>query len=72
MAASAADPVKPSERPDRTHRCGNWVREADGGSFSSPHYPQSYPPNKECLFVLEGKREPAHSATLANEGVDFE
>ncbi|CAF87318.1 unnamed protein product, partial [Tetraodon nigroviridis] len=33
--------------------CGNWVRNADGGSFSSPNYPNTYPPNKECLYVLE-------------------
>ncbi|XP_035520790.1 neuropilin and tolloid-like protein 2 [Morone saxatilis] len=43
--------VKPSQRPQ--HHCGNWVRNTDGGSFSSPNYPHTYPPNKECLYVLE-------------------
>ncbi|TWW76427.1 Neuropilin and tolloid-like protein 2 [Takifugu flavidus] len=45
--------VKPSPRPLRPLHCGNWERNADGGSFSSPNYPNTYPPNKECLYVLE-------------------
>uniref|UniRef100_A0A674N2T2 Neuropilin and tolloid-like protein 2 n=1 Tax=Takifugu rubripes TaxID=31033 RepID=A0A674N2T2_TAKRU len=45
--------VKPSPRPLRPLHCGNWERNADGGSFSSPSYPNTYPPNKECLYVLE-------------------
>uniref|UniRef100_A0A3Q3BYY4 Neuropilin and tolloid-like protein 2 n=1 Tax=Haplochromis burtoni TaxID=8153 RepID=A0A3Q3BYY4_HAPBU len=43
--------VNPSLRPQR--HCGNWVRTTDGGTFSSPNYPNTYPPNKECLYVLE-------------------
>ncbi|KAM6961446.1 neuropilin and tolloid-like protein 2 [Aplochiton taeniatus] len=35
------------------HQCGNWVRNDNGGSFSSPNYPNAYPPNKECLYILE-------------------
>uniref|UniRef100_A0A665UUY8 Neuropilin (NRP) and tolloid (TLL)-like 2b n=1 Tax=Echeneis naucrates TaxID=173247 RepID=A0A665UUY8_ECHNA len=45
--------VKPSQQPQHSNHCGNWVRNADGGTFSSPNYPNSYPPNKECLYVLE-------------------
>uniref|UniRef100_A0A8D0CUV1 Neuropilin (NRP) and tolloid (TLL)-like 2b n=1 Tax=Sander lucioperca TaxID=283035 RepID=A0A8D0CUV1_SANLU len=45
--------LRPSQRPQQSHRCGNWVRNTDGGSFSSPNYPKTYPPNKECLYVLE-------------------
>nr|XP_061812433.1 neuropilin and tolloid-like protein 2 [Nerophis lumbriciformis] len=50
---AASKGVKPSPRPSRSRYCGNWVRNADGGSFSSPNYPNTYPPNKECLYVLE-------------------
>nr|XP_020466761.1 neuropilin and tolloid-like protein 2 isoform X2 [Monopterus albus] len=39
--------VKPS------HHCGSWVRNADGGTFSSPNYPNMYPRSQECLYVLE-------------------
>ncbi|XP_039664243.1 neuropilin and tolloid-like protein 2 isoform X2 [Perca fluviatilis] len=45
--------LRPSQRPQQSHHCGNWVRNTDGGSFSSPNYPKTYPPNKECLYVLE-------------------
>lgn len=51
--------VNPSLRPQR--HCGNWVRTTDGGTFSSPNYPNTYPPNKECLYVLEGNWWEAHS-----------
>lgn len=50
--------VKPSQRPQHSRHCGNWVRNTDGGSFSSPNYPRTYPPNKECLYVLEGNQQP--------------
>ncbi|XP_037109242.1 neuropilin and tolloid-like protein 2 isoform X2 [Syngnathus acus] len=45
--------LKPSQWPPRSRHCGNWIRHTDGGSFSSPNYPKTYPPNKECLYVLE-------------------
>uniref|UniRef100_A0A673AJM1 Neuropilin (NRP) and tolloid (TLL)-like 2b n=1 Tax=Sphaeramia orbicularis TaxID=375764 RepID=A0A673AJM1_9TELE len=44
--------VRPSQRP-HSHHCGSWIRNTDGGTFSSPNYPDTYPPNKECLYVLE-------------------
>lgn len=76
---AAADGVKPSQRPDRSRHCGNWVRNTDGGSFSSPNYPQTYPPNKECLYVLEGNQNNApvpHEITAHNlksvAGMDIE
>ncbi|XP_042196247.1 neuropilin and tolloid-like protein 2 isoform X2 [Callorhinchus milii] len=34
-------------------QCGVWVRNENGGYFSSPSYPQTYPPNKECVYILE-------------------
>ena len=46
--------VKPSQQPQHSRHCGNWVRNTDGGTFSSPNYPNTYPPNKECLYILEG------------------
>ena len=51
--------VKPSQRPQHSRHCGNWVRNTDGGTFSSPNYPNTYPPNKECLYVLEGNQQHA-------------
>ncbi|KAM9814326.1 neuropilin and tolloid-like protein 2 isoform 4-T4 [Syngnathus typhle] len=45
--------LKPSQWPPRSRHCGNWIRNTDGGSFSSPNYPKTYPANKECLYVLE-------------------
>ncbi|KAM7396598.1 hypothetical protein PAMP_019631 [Pampus punctatissimus] len=45
--------VNPSQQPQYSRHCGNWVRNTDGGTFSSPNYPKTYPPNKECLYVLE-------------------
>ncbi len=34
--------------------CGTLIQAANGGSFSSPNYPNTYPPNKECVYILEG------------------
>ncbi|XP_021076489.1 neuropilin and tolloid-like protein 2 [Mus pahari] len=34
-------------------QCGIWVRTSNGGHFASPNYPGSYPPNKECIYILE-------------------
>uniref|UniRef100_A0A8C2WU74 Neuropilin (NRP) and tolloid (TLL)-like 2b n=1 Tax=Cyclopterus lumpus TaxID=8103 RepID=A0A8C2WU74_CYCLU len=45
--------VRPSQRPQQSHHCGNWERNTEGGTFSSPNYPKTYPANKECLYVLE-------------------
>ncbi|KAM6937647.1 neuropilin and tolloid-like protein 2 [Xenentodon cancila] len=50
---AGAKGVKPSTEPQNTRHCGTLVRRPDGGSFSSPNYPNMYPPNKECLYVLE-------------------
>lgn len=33
--------------------CGTWVRNINGGVFTSPNYPNTYPPNKECVYILE-------------------
>uniref|UniRef100_A0A3B3RP38 Neuropilin and tolloid like 2 n=1 Tax=Paramormyrops kingsleyae TaxID=1676925 RepID=A0A3B3RP38_9TELE len=34
-------------------QCGTWIRNPNGGLFSSPNYPNMYPPNKECVYILE-------------------
>ncbi|XP_008827859.1 neuropilin and tolloid-like protein 2 isoform X4 [Nannospalax galili] len=36
-------------------QCGIWVRTSNGGHFASPNYPDSYPPNKECIYILEDR-----------------
>uniref|UniRef100_A0AAR2KP69 CUB domain-containing protein n=1 Tax=Pygocentrus nattereri TaxID=42514 RepID=A0AAR2KP69_PYGNA len=41
-----------AEASRRSH-CGTWTRDSNGGTFSSPNYPNTYPPNKECVYVLE-------------------
>lgn len=42
------------QRPNQND-CGTWIRNINGGSFTSPNYPNPYPPNKECVYILEGK-----------------
>ncbi|XP_056155813.1 neuropilin and tolloid-like protein 1 [Lampris incognitus] len=34
-------------------QCGTWVKEAEGGLFTSPSYPNKYPPDTECVYILE-------------------
>ncbi|XP_075796324.1 neuropilin and tolloid-like protein 2 isoform X5 [Pelodiscus sinensis] len=34
-------------------QCDNWVRTSNGGHFASPNYPSLYPPNQECIYILE-------------------
>lgn len=38
-------------------QCGTWVKEPEGGLFTSPNYPNKYPPETECVYILEGKYE---------------
>ncbi|XP_076853438.1 neuropilin and tolloid-like protein 2 [Brachyhypopomus gauderio] len=33
--------------------CGTLIRDTNGGVFNSPNYPNTYPPNKECVYILE-------------------
>nr|VZI27778.1 unnamed protein product [Spirometra erinaceieuropaei] len=33
-------------------KCGGYLK-ADEGNFTSPGYPKSYPPNKECIWKIE-------------------
>ncbi|XP_061111215.1 neuropilin and tolloid-like protein 1 isoform X1 [Conger conger] len=34
-------------------QCGTWVKEPEGGVFTSPNYPEKYPPERECIYILE-------------------
>ncbi|XP_028329147.1 neuropilin and tolloid-like protein 1 [Gouania willdenowi] len=33
--------------------CGTWIKEPDGGYFTSPNYPEKYPPERECIYIIE-------------------
>ncbi|KAK2819942.1 hypothetical protein Q7C36_021588 [Tachysurus vachellii] len=39
--------------PAKNEQCGIWTKTISGGQFMSPNYPNTYPPNKECVYVLE-------------------
>ncbi|CAL8263089.1 unnamed protein product [Merluccius merluccius] len=49
----ASKGAKPTAQPRPRRHCGSWVRDTEGGVFSSPNYPETYPPNKECIYILE-------------------
>uniref|UniRef100_A0A8C6Q809 Neuropilin and tolloid like 1 n=1 Tax=Nothobranchius furzeri TaxID=105023 RepID=A0A8C6Q809_NOTFU len=34
-------------------QCGTWVKESNGGYFTSPNYPEKYPPERECVYIIE-------------------
>uniref|UniRef100_W5MDL2 Neuropilin and tolloid like 2 n=1 Tax=Lepisosteus oculatus TaxID=7918 RepID=W5MDL2_LEPOC len=40
-------------KPKTSAQCGLWIRNHNGGFFTSPNYPSTYPPNKECVYILE-------------------
>ncbi|XP_069476808.1 neuropilin and tolloid-like protein 1 isoform X4 [Ambystoma mexicanum] len=37
----------------KTVDCGSWTKNADGGIFTSPNYPSMYPPDTECIYIIE-------------------
>lgn len=39
--------------PPNQNGCGTWVRNINGGVFTSPNFPSTYPSNKECVYILE-------------------
>ncbi|MED6278265.1 hypothetical protein CHARACLAT_021903, partial [Characodon lateralis] len=47
-------PGNPGGQGPNQNDCGTWVRNINGGVFMSPNYPNTYPPNKECVYILEG------------------
>uniref|UniRef100_A0A3B5QH59 Neuropilin and tolloid like 2 n=1 Tax=Xiphophorus maculatus TaxID=8083 RepID=A0A3B5QH59_XIPMA len=46
-------PGDPGGQSPGQNDCGTWVRNINGGVFMSPNYPNTYPPNKECVYILE-------------------
>ncbi|XP_075441571.1 neuropilin and tolloid-like protein 1 isoform X4 [Ascaphus truei] len=34
-------------------QCGTWTKNANGGIFTSPNYPNKYPPDRECIYIIE-------------------
>lgn len=36
-------------------QCGTWTKHAEGGVFTSPNYPSKYPPDRECIYIIEGE-----------------
>ena len=55
-ADASSQGAKPTLQPRLPRNCGSWARDAEGGVFSSPNYPKTYPPNKECIYILEGNK----------------
>lgn len=47
-------PIEHGGQSPNQNDCGTWVRNINGGVFTSPNYPNTYPPNKECVYILEG------------------
>lgn len=48
-------PVKNNSGVTPAGKCGTWVKEPDGGYFTSPNYPNKYPPERECVYIIEGE-----------------
>lgn len=38
----------------KSAQCGTWTKHAEGGTFTSPNYPSKYPPDRECVYIIEG------------------
>ncbi|XP_060100053.1 neuropilin and tolloid-like protein 1 isoform X2 [Heteronotia binoei] len=37
----------------KTVQCGTWTKYPEGGVFTSPNYPNKYPPDRECVYIIE-------------------
>lgn len=42
-------------------QCGTWTKHAEGGIFTSPNYPSKYPPDRECIYIIEGEKGSARA-----------
>ncbi|KAG8133423.1 hypothetical protein E2320_011201, partial [Naja naja] len=42
-----------SSEGQKTVQCGVWTKYAEGGIFTSPNYPNKYPPDRECVYIIE-------------------
>lgn len=54
LLPSAVSPVKNNSGVTPAGQCGTWVKEPEGGYFTSPNYPEKYPPDRECVYIIEG------------------
>ncbi|CAL8347936.1 unnamed protein product [Merluccius merluccius] len=45
-------------------QCGAWVKEPGGGAFTSPNYPEKYPADRECVYIIEVHRPVLRGALL--------
>lgn len=50
-------PVKNNSGVTPAGQCGTWVKEPNGGCFTSPNYPEKYPPERECIYIIEGETQ---------------
>ncbi|XP_016305541.1 neuropilin and tolloid-like protein 2 [Sinocyclocheilus anshuiensis] len=53
LAQKIKETQNAGESLSNAEQCGQWTRNINGGLFTSPNYPNSYPPNKECVYILE-------------------
>ncbi|XP_064803411.1 neuropilin and tolloid-like protein 1 [Oncorhynchus masou masou] len=51
--ATKKEAVKNNSGVKPAGQCGTWVKEGDGGLFTSPNYPSKYPPEVECVYIIE-------------------
>uniref|UniRef100_A0A8C3B237 Neuropilin and tolloid like 1 n=1 Tax=Cyclopterus lumpus TaxID=8103 RepID=A0A8C3B237_CYCLU len=49
----SVSPVKNNSGVTPAGQCGTWVKEPEGGYFTSPNYPEKYPPERECVYIIE-------------------
>lgn len=59
-------PVKNNSGVTPAGLCGTWVKEPDGGYFTSPNYPEKYPPERECVYIIEGGSCPSQTSVQTN------
>ncbi|XP_048832446.1 neuropilin and tolloid-like protein 1 isoform X4 [Brienomyrus brachyistius] len=51
--ATKKEAVKNNSGVQPAGQCGTWVKEPEGGLFTSPNYPNKYPPERECIYIIE-------------------
>ncbi|XP_051970761.1 neuropilin and tolloid-like protein 1 isoform X1 [Xyrauchen texanus] len=51
--ATKTEAVKNNSGVQPAGQCGTWIKELEGGLFTSPNYPNKYPPERECIYIIE-------------------
>ncbi|KAL6462915.1 hypothetical protein MHYP_G00293370 [Metynnis hypsauchen] len=51
--ATKKEAVKNNSGVQPAGQCGTWVKNPEGGLFTSPNYPNKYPPERECIYIIE-------------------